>query len=129
MKNSKLVAAMIAAALALSVAAVPAFAEDTVEGAKKTGVVTTGSDDETTTEDEETTADETTTEEEYTTGDVDGNGKVNSADIVKVAAHIKGIKALDEKGKKAADVDANKKINSADIVKIAAHIKGIKKFR
>ena len=61
-------------------------------------------------------------------GDVDGNGKINAADITKIAAHIKGLKKLDEAKSKRADIDKNGKINSADILKIAAHIKGIKKI-
>ena len=59
-------------------------------------------------------------------GDVNGDGEINVTDIAKVAAHIKGIKALDEKGFKAADVNGDGDVNVTDIAKIAAHIKGIK---
>ena len=62
------------------------------------------------------------------TGDVNGDRKINAADIVKVAAHIKGIKTLDWQGTMAADTDGNSAVNAADIVAIAAHIKGIKKL-
>ena len=61
-------------------------------------------------------------------GDVDMNGKVNSADITKTAAHIKGLKTLNEEQKLRADVNIDGKVNSADIAKIAAHIKGLKKL-
>ena len=59
-------------------------------------------------------------------GDVNGDGEINVTDIAKVAAHIKGIKALDENGIKAADVNGDGEVNVTDIAKIAAHIKGIK---
>ena len=62
-------------------------------------------------------------------GDVNADGKINAADITKIAAHIKGLKTLDGSQKSAADVNSDGKINSADITKIAAHIKGIKTLR
>ena len=66
--------------------------------------------------------------DDYILGDVNGDGKVNSADIAKAAAHIKGIKTLDDEAKKRADVNIDSKINAVDITKIAAHIKGLKKL-
>ena len=59
-------------------------------------------------------------------GDVNDDGKINSADITKTAAHIKGMKTLSDSEKARADVNGDSKINSADITKIAAHIKGLK---
>ena len=59
-------------------------------------------------------------------GDVNGDGKINAADITKIAAHIKGIKLLSEDRLKYADVDGNGRVNVTDIVLIAAHIKGLK---
>ena len=59
-------------------------------------------------------------------GDVNGDGDINVTDIGMVAAHIKGIKALDEKAIKAADVNGDGDVNVTDIAMIAAHIKGIK---
>ena len=59
-------------------------------------------------------------------GDVDGDGKINVTDIAMIAAHVKGIKALNRRSMQAADVDGNGKINVTDIAMIAAHIKGIK---
>ena len=61
-------------------------------------------------------------------GDVNGDGKINAADITKIAAHIKGLKTLDEDQKKRADVNSDGNINAVDITKIAAHIKGLKKL-
>ena len=61
-------------------------------------------------------------------GDVNNDGKIKAADITKIAAHIKGLKTLDEGQKKRADVNIDSKINAVDITKIAAHIKGIKKL-
>ena len=59
-------------------------------------------------------------------GDVNNDTKINSADIAKTAAHIKGIKILTDAEKKRADVNTDTKVNAVDITKIAAHIKGIK---
>ena len=59
-------------------------------------------------------------------GDVNGDGKINVADIVKVAAHVKGIRKLDDLA--AADVNGDGKINVTDISKIAAHVKGLRKL-
>ena len=59
-------------------------------------------------------------------GDVNGDGEINVTDIAMVAAHIKGIKALDENAVKAANVNGDAEVNVTDIAMIAAHIKGIK---
>ena len=59
-------------------------------------------------------------------GDVNSDGKVDVTDISKTAAHVKGVKLLDEDAAKAADVNADGKINVTDISKIAAHVKGTK---
>ena len=59
-------------------------------------------------------------------GDVNSDGKIDVTDLTKVAAHIKGVKILDEKAIKAADVNSDGKIDVNDIIKIAAHIKGKK---
>ena len=67
-------------------------------------------------------------DDDWLLGDVDANGKVNAVDITKTAAHIKGLKTLNEDQKKRADVNYDGKINAGDITKIAAHIKGLKKL-
>ena len=67
-------------------------------------------------------------EPEVKLGDVNNDGKINSADITKTAAHIKGLKTLKDDEKDRADVNKDGKINSGDITKIAAHIKGLKKL-
>lgn len=59
-------------------------------------------------------------------GDVNGDGKINAADIVKTAAHIKGVKKLDTAGQERADVNGDGKVNAADVVGISAKIKGKK---
>lgn len=61
----------------------------------------------------------------YTTavfGDLNGDGKINSTDIVLLRANILRIKALDTKYLYASDINGDKKINSTDIVLIRAHI-------
>ena len=59
-------------------------------------------------------------------GDVNGDGKINVTDVSKTAAHVKGIRPLDEKEQKCADVNGDNKINVTDVSKIAAHVKGIR---
>ena len=59
-------------------------------------------------------------------GDPNGDNEINVTDIAVTAAHIKGIKALDESAVKAADVNGDTEVNVTDIAMIAAHIKGIK---
>ena len=88
-------------------------------------------DDETTdgeTTDGETTDGETTADE-YTTGDADGNGKIDVTDIAVTASHIKGIKALNAAGSKAADANRDGNVDVGDIAAMAAHIKGIKAIK
>ena len=65
-------------------------------------------------------------EDKVTLGDVNADEKINVTDIAMTASHIKGIKALDDKGFKAADVNGDNKVNVTDIAMIASHIKGIK---
>jgi hypothetical protein len=60
-------------------------------------------------------------------GDVNNDGKIDVTDIIKIAAHIKSEKFLqDDKQKYRADVNNDDKIDVTDIVKVAAHIKGKK---
>ncbi|MBP3798939.1 MAG: dockerin type I repeat-containing protein [Ruminococcus sp.] len=65
-------------------------------------------------------------EDKVNLGDVNADEKINVTDIAMTASHIKGIKALDDKGFKAADVNGDNKVNVTDIAMIASHIKGIK---
>jgi outer membrane protein assembly factor BamB len=57
-------------------------------------------------------------------GDVNGDGKINVADIAKIAAHVKDKKLLDKYSLNAADVNADGSVNVTDIVVTAAHVKG-----
>ena len=59
-------------------------------------------------------------------GDVNADGNINVTDIALVAAHIKGIKALDADAVKRADVNNDDSVNVTDIAMMASHIKGIK---
>jgi len=74
-------------------------------------------------------SDDQPTDGETLIGDVNGDGKINVTDVSKVAAHVKGVKALTtDKQKAAADANFDTKINVTDVSKIAAHVKGIKKL-
>lgn len=61
-----------------------------------------------------------------TRGDVNGDKLINVTDITGIAAHIKGIKALDEDGITQADVNFDDKVDVTDIAMVASHIKGVK---
>ncbi len=58
-----------------------------------------------------------------TVGDVNGDGKINVTDIIKVAAYLKGYKKLKDEEIKVADVDENGEINKEDIILISLNIK------
>jgi hypothetical protein len=61
----------------------------------------------------------------YTTavfGDLNGDGKINSTDIVLLRANILRIKALGASYLYASDINGDKKVNSTDIVLLRAHI-------
>ena len=71
-------------------------------------------------------ADSDNNEKDGLIGDANNDGKINVTDVSKTAAHVKGIRPLDENAQKRADVNGDNKINVTDIAKIAAHVKGIK---
>lgn len=59
-------------------------------------------------------------------GDVNSDGKVNAGDITKIAAHIKGLKKLDDDSAVYGDVNEDGKVNAVDISATAASIKGLR---
>ena len=63
---------------------------------------------------------------EDTLGDVNRDGIINVSDISKVAAHIKGIRALEKEEKPLADINGDGNVNVMDISKMAAHVKGVR---
>lgn len=62
-------------------------------------------------------------------GDANGDGKIDVSDIAKIAAHIKGVKAIDKKYADNADVDGNGRVDVGDIAAVSAHIKGVKAIK
>lgn len=58
-------------------------------------------------------------------GDVNGDGKVNAQDLLKVQKHILGINKLTGYGLKAADTSKDNKVNAQDLLKVQKHILGI----
>lgn len=57
-------------------------------------------------------------------GDANGDGKVNSADLLKVVNHLNGNSTLTSTYKASADINEDGKINSADLLKIVNHLNG-----
>lgn len=62
-------------------------------------------------------------------GDANGDGKIDVSDIAKIAAHIKGVKAIEKKYADNADVDGNGRVDVGDIAAVSAHIKGVKAIK
>ena len=63
---------------------------------------------------------------EFAPGDVNGDGDINVTDVVITAAHVKSIRALDDKGFRAADVNGDDDVNVTDLSALAAHVKNIR---
>lgn len=61
-------------------------------------------------------------------GDVTGDGKVNSSDLLAVKRHIKKIDMLTGYSFLAADINGSRVINSSDLMAIKSHIKGVKRL-
>lgn len=60
-------------------------------------------------------------------GDVDGNGKINSVDLLKLQRHILELEELDFLSQKAGNINKNgKKPTSVDLLLIQRHILGLK---
>ena len=57
-------------------------------------------------------------------GDVNGDGIINSADLLKIVKHLKDTSKLTGASKIAADCNKSNDINSADLLKIVKYLKG-----
>lgn len=62
------------------------------------------------------------------TGDPNGDGIVNSADLLKIVKHLKGTSSLSGIYETAADCNYDNNINSADLLKIVKYLKGTGTF-
>ena len=62
-------------------------------------------------------------------GDIDGNGKINSVDLLKLQRHILELEELDFLSQKAGNINKNgKKPTSVDLLLIQRHILGLKQI-
>ena len=73
-----------------------------------------------------------TVDEKYTIsvlGDVNGDGKMNSADLLAIQKDLLKVKEIDNEYKKiSADVNQDEIINSADLLKIQKQLLGVSKI-
>lgn len=58
-------------------------------------------------------------------GDVDGDGKISSKDVLKVQRYILGLEKLSEKQKKAADLNGDGKVDSKDLLLLKKKVLGL----
>lgn len=61
-------------------------------------------------------------------GDINGDGKVNTTDVSRLYAHVRGTKPLSDELLTNADVNGDGKINTTDVSRLYAHVRGTKPF-
>ncbi len=61
----------------------------------------------------------------HANGDINGDGKVNSLDALKLQRYILGLETLSANGQKAADLNGDGKVNSQDILLLQKKILGL----
>ncbi len=61
-------------------------------------------------------------------GDVTGDGRVNSGDLLRVVKYLKGISTLDDYQYKAGDTTKDNNINSGDLLRLVKYLKGTVSF-
>ena len=58
-------------------------------------------------------------------GDINGDGKINSLDVLKLQRYLLGLETISEKGKLAADLNGDGKVNSQDLLLLQKKILGL----
>ena len=61
-------------------------------------------------------------------GDVTGDGRVNSGDLLKIVKYLKGITTFDDYNRKAGDTTKDNNINSGDLLRLVKYLKGTVSF-
>lgn len=61
----------------------------------------------------------------YAKGDINGDGKINSQDVLILKRHLLGLKTMPEKGRLAADMNGNGKVDSQDLLLLQKKILGL----
>uniref|UniRef100_UPI000A73EBA1 dockerin type I repeat-containing protein n=1 Tax=Clostridium sp. NkU-1 TaxID=1095009 RepID=UPI000A73EBA1 len=58
-------------------------------------------------------------------GDINGDGKINSLDVLKLQRYLLNLETISEKGKLAADLNGDGKVNSQDLLLLQKKILGL----
>lgn len=61
-------------------------------------------------------------------GDANGDGAINSGDLLKIQKHLLQVTLLDSLSSKSADVNQDGNINSGDLLKIQKHLLNVSKI-
>ena len=123
MRKKRILAAAVSLAVAAGQFGTVAFA-DNDNGTDTT--VSTG-ENSAPTDDAATSDEETTGENDL--GDINGDGRINITDVSALAAHIKGVKALNKRSLAAADINADGRVTVTDLGILAGHIKGLSSIK
>ncbi|WP_295151587.1 dockerin type I domain-containing protein [uncultured Ruminococcus sp.] len=123
MRKKRILAAAVSLAVAAGQFGTVAFADND----NGTGTAVSTGENSAPADDAATSDEETTGENDL--GDINGDGRINITDVSALAAHIKGVKALNKRSLAAADINADGRVTVTDLGILAGHIKGLSSIK